>query len=294
MKKINILMCLFIIMLSCTITINAKSEYTNKKEDQLEIITKETYDSLSETGKKDYLTKYSLVLEKEINRQIKQNQKNIIAEIKKKGESEKVDRLQEMFKDYQVVIDINDKNIKDKVEKSLAEPVTLSIGEGINNLTNILGTEITTKSSGRFLDDYKNEVIWYAGRTISVSLYQETWTTQAYFKGDYYPTYDINEFIYSWTGSSSYNDRIDSIECTVTQSDGRTNTTKSKYYDTGWADHYYSGSFSKTGSTLNLPAGCIVGSSGNCGVGIESKASFSNGQYITYDIISTGYGSLNY
>ncbi|MDW7669538.1 MAG: hypothetical protein SCJ93_11995 [Bacillota bacterium] len=161
------------------------------------------------------------------------------------------------------------------------------------DLSTINSSEGSIKSGG-YVTKTQNKFIWYSGRTISNSVYLEAWTTPIVFDGSNGDTYDISELIYSWVGSSTNKDRVSSITCNVLQYDPRINNSEGRTYNTGWPEHYYSGSFSKTSSTLDLKAGCVIESMGCTSTGIEINATFDDGNETRSAILSEGWGTIQW
>jgi len=305
LKKIIALVLIGTLVLSTSLYASSDKKGVEKSQG-LKVISIERYNEMNASEKEVYIKKYAKTLEKEMNRQFQENKKSIIDELRmQKGTESSIIKLEKSLMDYQVNLDLTDDEVIEKLIESFEQPVNFSehinINSNITDANSLMKVDDTviqssTLKSGEYLEQYKNDYVWYSGRSVSLSLYQKTWTSQVYFKGSYYSTYDIENFIFSWSGNSSYKDRVQSIVCDVSQADGRTGEVDMVEYNTGWPEHYYTGSFSKTGTALNLsvsPA-CIVQTSGRCTVGNEATVSFGDGSYTTNRIINSGYGGVNY
>ncbi len=247
----------------------------------LNIITKSEYDKMDEKQKDAYLTRYCAAIEDSINNQLKEIHESFINKLNNQKEFEEAAELADFSKDYKVILDLNDKKIRSKLEQSLAEPVVFK---------NI--TPIAYSSKGIYLEETSEGYFAYMGRTVTHSLYSKVYSTSGTYNGEDIKTYDVSQYIYSWSGNSTYQDRVDYAWSGVVQYDARTFYIGNYTYDTGWPEHYYSGSFEKNESTINLSPGCEYSNMGGASAGVHAKAVFSNGSAVRYDDLDISWGKV--
>lgn len=288
MKTRKIIVTLLAILLVIAFSGNAlaSNEVYNAKETQvseLRIVSKSEYDKLDEKQKDEYLTKYCAVIEDSINTQMKDVYKTFIDELTNQKEFTEVAELNAYVSGHKFTLNIKDVKVRSKLEQSLQEPVVFKDPN-----------PFTSSTRGQYLEKTDPGYFAYAGRTISHSVYSKVYTTTGTWDGHPYKTYDISKYIYSWSGNSSYQDRIDYAWSGVVQYDARTSKSGTHTYNTGWPDHYYSASFSQYASGINLNAGCHLTDTqmGGASSGVHAKAVFSNGSVTHYDDVKTNWGAI--
>lgn len=258
----------------------AKVEETQNLD--LTIVSKTEYDKMNEKQKDEYLTKYCAVLEESINIQMKEVYKSFFDELTNQKKTEEAAELNAYASSHKFSLNIKDVKVRSKLEQSLQEPVVFRDPN-----------PFTSSSKGIYLSKNDSGYFAYAGRTITHSLYSEVYsTTGTDDDEDTYKSYDVSNYYYSWSGSSSNQDRVDSVESGVVQSDPKQWANGQYDYDTGWPEHYYTGSFRKYASTINLTAGRQYNGTGVGGAsaGVYAKAIFSNGDATVYDTLKTNWG----
>ena len=97
------------------------------------------YNKLEEKEKDKYLEEYTKDLELQIKRQLKENEENIVKDLRKTGKINQAERLENEFNKGDTEISINIDENKELLEKSLSEPVFFE-GEMVQIQNNKLET----------------------------------------------------------------------------------------------------------------------------------------------------------
>lgn len=259
----------------------AKVEETQNLD--LKIVSITDYDKMDEKQKDEYIAKYCAVIEESINSQMKNVYKTFINELTDQREFTEAAELTSYVSSHRFSLNIDDANVRSKLELSLEEPVVFKDPNPF--ISTSRGVYMSKTDPGYFA---------YAGRTISHSVYSKVYSTTGTYKGSPYKSYDVAKYYYTWEGNYSHKDRVDYVESGVRQSDPKKYGGGKYVFNTGWPEHHSSGSFVKYASTINLPAGRYYTDTyvGGAAAGGRATATFSNGAVSKVDSVKTNWGGI--